>query len=213
MPINDNPTGFVTGDQPVVVIDGDRLNVTVERQVAEFGDHTTVRAHLSVTVPTPAFDETGVEYQERIRKSVANLAFPLKEAVLNELGLAYVITDDGIILEAVQTEKQTTPAQKFVPNPNKPFTGPASPATTDTYPSVKVMEKGAGDGDKYGKVNPASLSNAEDLVQAMQAAQAAGEDSVWTGVTRGRRWYRFGGNLWNKPAPQDEPEFDVDEPF
>jgi hypothetical protein len=190
-----------------VTVDGDRLNVTVERQVAQFGDHTTVRAHLSVAVPQARPDEELIEYQDRIGMAVANLAFPLKEAVLNELGLAYVITDDGIILEAVQTEKQTTPAPKFNPAPP-----PARPTQNDaTYPDIKVMEKGAGGGDKYGKVNPTSLSNAEDLVQAMQAAQAAGEDSVWTGVTKGRRWYRFGGNLWNKPA--FEPEFDVDEPF
>jgi len=194
-----------------VVFDGDRLNVTVERQVAEFGDHTTVRAHLSVALPVAGEDETVADYQARISRSVADLAFPLKEAVLVELGLPYVITDDGIIIEQVQVEKRST-TSAAVRDSGIVQDSNATARTSANVGGIKVMEKGAGGGDKYGKVDPASLSFAQDLAEALAAAKAAGEDTLWTGVTKGRRWYRFAGALWNKPERAEQAPAD-DEPF
>jgi hypothetical protein len=196
------------------VVDGDRLNVTVERQVAQFGDHTTVRAHLSVAIPQAGPDESILDYQQRISRSVFDLAYPLKEAVLVELGLPFDIDGDGIIHETVQVEKSST--APFVPAAVAP--APAAPAPAPQRPltnsgNVKVMEKGAGGGDKYGKVDPASLSYSADLNEALAAAEAAGADALWTGVTRGRRWYRFNNELWNKPEAGVDPVDPGNEPF
>jgi hypothetical protein len=198
-------------------VDGDRLNVTVERQVAQFGDHTTVRAHLSVSVPQPDPDETVADYQTRISNSVRDLAFPLKEAVLIELGLPYTI-DEGIIHEAIQVEKSST--TPFAPAEQVPYERPApkfnqapSSGPTTNSGNVKVMEKGAGGGDKYGKVDPTNLSYSADLNEAMAAAEAGGADTLWTGVTRNRRWYRFNNELWNKPEAVADFVDPGNEPF
>jgi hypothetical protein len=47
----------------------------------------------------------------------------------------------------------------------------------------------------------------------MNAAAAAGEDTLWTGVTNNRRWFRFAGNLWNKPEPPAASDPSAEEPF
>lgn len=85
---------------PQVTVENDTLTVTVERQVAVFGDHTTVRAHVSTGFQPAGDDETVEVYQARIRGAVNTLATPLKVAVLTELGREFEVRD-GIVLEAL----------------------------------------------------------------------------------------------------------------
>jgi hypothetical protein len=84
---------------PTVTLEDDTLSVTVERQVAQYGDHTTVRAHLSTKI-TPPGDESVDDYQARVEEAVAQLALPLKVAVLTELGRPFSI-EDGVVHETV----------------------------------------------------------------------------------------------------------------
>lgn len=185
-------------------VDGDRLTVTIERQVGEYAEHTTVRAHVSVSIPQAQDDEPLVEYQQRISRTVANLSLPLKEAVLVELGIPFEYDGDGIIREKVPTTTQV----KVPTAPTTMRVVPSAPATS----AVKVMEKGA-DG-KYSKIDPAAAKPWVDKA-AIAAAEAEGADTLWTGVTNGRRWYRFNEKMWNKPdaGASATPAPGSDEPF
>lgn len=89
---------------PQVALEDDTLSVTVERQVASFGDHTTVRAHVSTKI-TPPGDESVTEYQDRLAGAIAQLATPLKVAVLTEIGRSYSIVD-GVVLEDVDVQTE-----------------------------------------------------------------------------------------------------------
>lgn len=102
MAVNDNPQGPYQYVEvaPQVAVENDTLTVTVERQIASFGDHTTVRAHVSTGFQPAGADETVEVYQARIRGAVNTLATPLKVAVLTELGREFEVRD-GIVLEVL----------------------------------------------------------------------------------------------------------------
>lgn len=85
---------------PQVTLEDDTLTVTVERQIASFGDHTTVRAHVSTGFKPAGEDESVEQYQNRIRGAVNTLATPLKVAVLTEIGRDFEVVD-GIVLEVL----------------------------------------------------------------------------------------------------------------
>lgn len=92
---------------PQVTVENDTLTVTVERQVALYGDHTTVRAHVSTGFAPADEGESVEQYQSRIRGAAHTLALPLKLAVLSELGLDFEVVN-GIVLEAVATQTDTS---------------------------------------------------------------------------------------------------------
>lgn len=180
-------------------IEGDRLTVTFERQIGEYADHTTVRAHVGVTLAPAAEDESVVEYQDRVAKAIAGLALPLKEAVYNELGIEYEFDGDGIVHEHVKPVTQRV-------TPSAPQAPASAPVRSNS--GVKVMEKDsptAAPGKSYGRIDPASAKPWVDPA-AIAAAEAGGADTLWTGVTNGRRWYRFNDALWNKPQVEAEAQ-------
>lgn len=190
-------------------IEGDRLTVTFERQIGEYADHTTVRAHVGVTLAPAAEDESVVEYQERVAKAIAGLALPLKEAVYTELGIEYEFDGDGYVHEHVKPVTQrVTPSA-----PSAPQAPSGAPVRSNS--KVKVMEKDAptaAEGKKYGRIDPATAKPWVDPA-AIAAAEAGGADTLWTGVTNGRRWYRFNDELWNKPQDEAPATPADDEPF
>jgi hypothetical protein len=181
--------------------DGDRLNVTVERQVAEFGDHTTVRAHLSVGITAPAQDETLEEYQSRIETTVHGLAIPLKVAVLTELNLPFEVKN-GVVLETVGVSRQDVKAGTVEREAHRP-----QPQEQSNTSGVKVMEKNAPsarDGKTYGPMDPKNLTPWFDPWYLEEAVRR-GVDTIFTGKgSNGRRFYKMNNEFVNKPRDLDE---------
>lgn len=146
---------------PTVTLEDDTLSVTVERQVAQYGDHTTVRAHLSTKI-TPPGDESVDDYQARVEQAVAQLALPLKVAVLTELGLPFS-NEDGVILETVQVAtSEGSEAGKVIEFPRRSSAAVALDVETQALP-VKEWR------DNNGRNQLVTLSNYPDWVQTVAA--------------------------------------------
>jgi hypothetical protein len=200
-----------------VTVEDDTLTVTVERQVASFGDHTTVRAHVGSKITPAQPDETLADYQARVAKCVAVLATPLKTAVLTELGLDFEVVD-GVVLETVQTQRsepavqQSEPATTYNPHytSGRSRINPQPPSQN----GVKVVQGTKATG--YTEISDyTSLAPSFDI-RVLDDARKAGADTVFTDVGQRGRWYRIKNveGFWTPPRLSAVPsQQSAEEPF
>ncbi len=150
---------------PTVTLEDDTLSVTVERQVAQYGDHTTVRAHLSTKI-TPPGDESVDDYQARVEQAVAQLALPLKVAVLTELGLPFS-NEDGVVRETVQVAtSEGSEAAKVIEFPRPSGVSAIEPIGRNLDLQALPVKEWR---DNNGRNQLVTLSNYPDWVQSVAA--------------------------------------------